>query len=224
MPGQAFTGGKPYLSIVQGTLSQKVREGAEGAELRKYELKDGTKGEKWEICYKSWEGRIVDLRIQDSNYGEMLNIEFDDAVLSINTESRYFSDFAKKIMSADINQPLTISPYDFEADGKKLIGVSIYQNEEKLKSFYWNDIDGVSCNGIPRPPKSAKEMTKDDWKIFFIEERRFLISELEKVKEKINSEPPVDESPAEEPPQEPDMEAQGGHVEDEIKVEDIPFN
>lgn len=205
MPGKQFGSRKIYLSIVQGSLRQKVDESTKGAQKREYELKDGTKKVKYELVFMEWSGLIKDLRIKDTDFGEVLEVEFDDAILTMNTDSRYFQDFVKKIMGANVNQTISVHPYDFEADGKKLKGISMEQNGVKLKNYYWNDVDKVACNGIPLPIGDTKYFKKKDWQKYYLELTIFLTKELEKVREVIEKRVPVEstEAPDDERP-EPD--------------------
>ena len=207
MPGEPMQSTKPYLSITQGKLNQKVEENTPGAIRRDYELKDGTKGTKFVHYFRNWTGVVKDLRLNDGQYGQTLEIVFPDAILVLNTESRYFTDFCKKIMAVDINQPITVSPFDFESDGKRIVGTTIYQNEVKVNSYYW---DGEkNRNNLPEPPQK-KKMTKDDWKIYFIKVKNFLIDEIQKQNQKIDRTPEI-----------PQIDEEEG---EEIKIKDIPFN
>lgn len=237
MPGKQFGSRKVYLSIVQGTLRQKVDEKTKGAVEREYEVKDKSgatvKAKKWELIFMEWSGLIKDLNIKDTNYGEVLEIEFDDAILTINTESRYFQDFVKKIMGANINQTISIHPYDFEADGKKLKGLSMEQNGEKLKNYYWNGTDNVACNGIPLPVGDTKYFKKKDWQKYYLDLTIFLTEELKKVKDVIDKRVPVESTEMPETPKEeitpdnsdirPDEIVNEEENKDEVKLEDVPF-
>lgn len=187
MPGEVFGPRKPYLSVIQGVLKQKVDETTPGAEKRTYETPRGDKGVKFELSFKSWGGFLVALRIKEGEYGQSLEVEFTDAILSLNTEDRYFSDFVKKIMSADLSKEISVSPYDFEVNGERKRGLNIYQGRDsenkkiKLKNFYWDDVDKKSCNGMPQPKGDTKQFKKDDWKVYFITVRQFLIEEVLKL-------------------------------------------
>ena len=131
-----------YLNIVGGKLAQKVNEGTEGSVRRDYELKDGTKGTKWEINYKNLTGFITEMLFKQTEFGEMfsIKIEMDGEVdlLTLNTDSKYFSDFARKLPNIDLSKQVTMNPFDFEADGKKLRGLSIVQEGEKVKDHYFD--------------------------------------------------------------------------------------
>lgn len=181
MPGDLLTQNKtPYLKIFRGQLVQSVDHNTPNARYRAYELKDGAKGEKWELVYKNWGGVVQGITFKDTDYGEMCHIAFEDAVLVVSTSSRYFSDIAAKLMNVDLGQPVSISPYDFETeDGKKKTGVSLTQGGEKVGSVYWKD--GKLSPDFPQVDQVKKEKMKANyWKVYFAEVEAFLIEELTK--------------------------------------------
>lgn len=219
MPGKSFESKKIYLSIIQGSLKQSVKEGTPNSERRDYELKDGTKGHKFELTYMEWYGRVRDLRLKDTKYGETLEVEFDDAILTIPVASRYFDDFMMKIPTANLNQTLSVHPYDFEADdGKQKKGISIEQNGQKLKSYYWNDVDQKNCNGLPLPKANAKKTyKKSDWQLYFLTRTNFLKDSLPKIAETI------DREISDESFKEPEDPVEPGEDDEEVKIADVPF-
>jgi hypothetical protein len=178
MTSKVEKGNVLYLSVVGGNMVENSEEGVEGAVKRDYELKDGTKGTKWEILHKNLSGNITTINFEESKYGERVIIKFqngeDKAQLSFPTDSKYFSDFAKKIPNADLSQEISINVFDFEPEeGKRLTGVSMKQDGEKVENFYW---DGKkTLNGMPEVPKAdRKEYDTDDWKMFFLKVKKFL--------------------------------------------------
>lgn len=182
MPGnQIKGGGKPYLSVVAGNLVQKVEEGTPGAKLRKWELRNGTKGEKWELSYINWAGKILGITFEETNFGQVCKIEMDDAYISVGTDSRYFKDFASKLLSGDLTKPFVFHPYDMETENGKKTGVSLQQDGEKLKSFFY---DGEkNTNGFPEVDEEMKiKLKKNYWKVYFAEIEEFLIKEIKKLK------------------------------------------
>lgn len=246
MPGIQHEARGPYLSIIEGKLKQKVDKDTNGAIRRDYEIKKGkevVKGTKYELEFDAWVGIMKDLTIRDTDYGEQLSITFDDAILTIGVSSSYFTDFVKKIMTADVNKPIKISPYNFEDDGQKRIGVALYQNEKKLENFYYNPKDKKSCNGMPVPKGDTKKFKTNDWKVYYIEVEKFLVAELEKIQAKVEAR---NEALAEEEAKEAaqvttaedaqEMANEGAVADvpidttskpqddkDDIKLEDIPF-
>ena len=174
-----------HLSIIKGTLMQKSTEDNPDAVRRDWEDSDGNKGTKWEIPYSSVEGLIVGVDFKDGDYGEQVIVSMTDVDEKIKiympTDSRYFTDFAKKLPNINLWEDVTLSPYDFDGDnGKQNKGVSIKQGGEKLHSFYYDFEDKKTINNLPQPDKNAStkdhedKYDKDDWKIFFMKQKKFL--------------------------------------------------
>ena len=179
MPGNAPKSNKPYISIIEGNIAQKVDKDTEGAKYREFEPSDKTKGAKWELIFNSWTGTIQNITFKETTFGEMCNIELDDAILSLNTASRYFSDLACKLFNGDIKQKFTFHPYDFEVDGKRKSGISLQQNGVKLKNYFY---DGTkNLHDFPEVDKE-KSIKKTYWKIYFAEVAEFLIEKIKKLK------------------------------------------
>lgn len=180
MPGQAIgTSNKPFLSVVAGNFVQKVDKDTPGARTREYELRDSTKAVKHELVWMNWSGVIQAITFKETEYGTVCNVHLEDAILSLNTSSRYFSDFACKILGADLRQELTFHPFDMEIeDGKRRQGISVQQNGVKLKNFFW---DGENLiGGFPAVnPQEQARMKKNYWKIYFAEVEAFLTEKLQ---------------------------------------------
>jgi len=184
MPGnQRNTSNKPYLRIVGGNLAQTVDKDTPNAKLREYELSNGDKGSKWELVYMNWAGKIKNIYFKDTEYGTVCNVDFGDAMITINTESRYFSDFACKVLGADLKQEITFHPYDIEIeDGKKRTGVSLQQNGQKLKNFFYDYETKESKGGFPAVDEKQKaKLKKNYWKVYFAEITAFLIEQIDKL-------------------------------------------
>jgi hypothetical protein len=186
MPGQQMTtNGKPFLRIVSGQWAQKVDEGTEGAKLRKWKAPSGQEGQTWERQYMNWTGRIQDIEFKDTEFGEQCLVKLDDATLTLNTDSRFFSDMACKLMGADLSQPITFHPYSFEADdGRKKNGVSVQQNGIKLTNYYYDGTKNI--NGFPAVDETQKARLKDKyWSSYFAEVAAFLREQLQEKKKSI---------------------------------------
>jgi len=169
---------KPYIRVIDGNIAQTVEKGTEGARLREYELSDKTKGEKYELIYSNWSGKIQGIEFKDGTYGVTCNIDLGDAILSLNTSDRYFQDFASKLPNGDITKPFLFHPYAMEVDGKTKKGISLQQNDEKLKNFYY---DGEkNLHDFPTVNEEMLDkLKKNYWKIFFAEVSAFLIGKVE---------------------------------------------
>jgi len=104
-----------------------------------------------------------------------------DIVLCLNMASNYADDFMKKLPNIDLQQAVELSPYSFEDDkGKTRKGISIVQNGEKVKNFFYDEEKKKACNGYPEVKKTeAAKWDSDDWKTFFIGARKFLVKHME---------------------------------------------
>ena len=214
-------GNKPFLSIIGGNIKQPSSEGVEGAVKREWESKDGTTGVKWELTHDFVEGNIVGLNYKDGDYGSSLIVDLQEGndvySLQISTKSRYYDDFAKKVKALDLTKRVKISPYDFESktdkdkkgNPKKIVGVSVYQEGEKIMSHYY---DGKkTTNGMPEvDKKEQKELGDAYWTVYFAKVGAFLKREIEGV------EIPEFTPKAEEV-------AKQETVEDDALNEDLPF-
>ena len=202
--------GARYLTIIAGKLSQKVSEDTDGAIKREYDV-DGNKGVKWELRYKNLSGFITWIEFKQSDYGEMCivtieqNWEVDK--LTINTDSRYFADLGRKISNIDLSKTVFINPYDFEKNGKQIRWLDIKQDWEKITDAYYDWETKKTKKGFPAVnDEDKKKYDKDDWKMFFIQIKKYLKAEMEKIEF-----PTVDTGVKIE------------EKEDELSVEDLPF-
>lgn len=225
MPGEQFSNSRIYLNINQGALRQTVTEDEYGARKRTYEKKDGTVKTVWEIVYKNWSGIIQRINIKDTEYGKQMEIDFQDARLTIPTDSQYFGSFVKKIMGADLSEEVTIQPYDFEPEpGKRKMGIVLYQNGEKLPDYYYDEVAQVNIHGFP-PVNEAEKKNEGYWKHYFgYTVKNFLLAELSKLK--FGNELPMEKEDEEIPTIGETSKVDEGGFEDEheeLRIEDVPF-
>lgn len=181
----------PIMNILgsDGTLRLVVPEGTEDAVYREYEYKDSKTGEtktgaKWELILKSLSGKIVNLQTHDGDYGTnlMLTLAYEGGkdTISIGVATPFGEDFMKKLPNIDFEQYIDFAPYSFTDDkGKARRGVSIKQGETKIQNFFYkpgeNGAQGENINGYPNPEGDTSKYTKDDWKIYFMVARKFLM-------------------------------------------------
>ena len=168
--------GKPFLSIIAGSFRQKVDPGTPGAKLREYELSDGTKGEKWELSYPGWRGIVRELRVVDTEYGDVLHVEFDDVILWLSMDKSFATDFLRKFAGADVHTEIVVTPRDFINDeGKRVVRMSVVQCDENLKNSFCSynpeTKEWTYKEGFPVPDE---KMSKDDWKIYYLSVKKYL--------------------------------------------------
>lgn len=210
---------KIFASVISdGSIRVKVEEGTPGAVRRDYETPKGEKGFKWEQVYSSIDGVITGIEFKDTDFGQFIDInvkcDSGNVVLGLSVDNSFSQDLMKKLPNVDFNQQVRLAPYSMDTkDGKSLKGVTIYQNKEKLKSYFYNFDTKTNINGFPEIEK-GKTYTKDDWKIYFIQVKQFLINFIKSnVITRINPDAQITVDDGEEVIQ----------VE-EINVEEIDFN
>lgn len=213
MPGKIYEY-KPFISIANGDIVRKVQDPqAPGARKREWTAGNRS-GVSIEIPYKSWEGVIENINVYDGEFGEVCHVHFTDAVLSIPTKSRYFTDFAKKIMGADLTQSVEIIPFDFEDDKKRRhVGVTLRQGTKKLENQYWDAETKAPVEGFPVPKGDTKKFNSDKWAIYYLTVKEFLVEELKTLVFTQEEEVSFME------PQEPTVEIE----EDRVRIENVPF-
>lgn len=199
---------KTYLvALADGKFHQTVSQGTPGAILREYEGSDGSKKSKWELVHDEASGKITNITFEDSDYGKMIKIELDgEGVISLSTNSNFGTDVMKKLPGMDLALPYKFVPYAFKTEqGKEKKGISVYQGETKVESFYWNPMTKKATNNMPEPEGDTSTFDSDDWKMYFTKVKKFLISEVDKIKI---------------PGQEVDSIE---YPEEDVRQEDIPF-
>lgn len=172
----------PLMSILSsdGTLRLQVPEGTEGCVRREYETSDGTKGVKHELVFKSLSGKITNMDEFDGDYGTSLlvTLTYDggEDIIAFSTGTPFGEDFMKKLPNINLEEFVTIQPYSFTDDTSKLRkGLSIKQGDEKIMNFF-SEKDGdnwKNLHGYPDP--TGDEKNADDWKLYFLQARKFLL-------------------------------------------------
>ena len=171
---------RTYASIISdGSIRVKTQETNPQAEKREYTLKDGTTGTKYELVFDSLSGIITGIQFFEGQFGKQLNVSFkdgdDEITLSMNLASNFAEDFLKKLPNIRLDEQVTVAPYSFEDDKKKLRkGVTVYQGGDKLGNYFNDPKTKENTHGFPNPEKDYKEMDSDDWKAYFIKTRKFL--------------------------------------------------
>lgn len=195
---------KIYASVLaDGLIHVEVPEDTEGAVKRDYETSDGKTGTKWEHVYNELSGKISSIAFFDGDFGKSLQITVEDPdggkpiMLSLGTMSGYGEDVMKKLPSVDLTKEVTFAPYSFKDDkGKSKKGITVLQDGNKIKNFYYDDVEKVNINGFPVPPtpKKGKALTTDEWKMYFMQARIFLVDETEKIFANIVTDTDVEKS------------------------------
>lgn len=176
---------KNYVSILSSdaTLRMVVPTGTPDSVVRTYETSDGKTGTKTELVFNKMSGKITDISFFDGDFGKLLQLDItDDAgtlTLSVNTAQNYGEDLMKKIPSLDLSKGVEFAPYSFIDDnGKTRKGVTVTQEGKKIQNFFYDIANKKNLYDYPTPTGSEKD--KDDWKVYFIQARKFLVAYIEK--------------------------------------------
>ncbi len=166
---------KNYATIISdGTIRVLTNAANPEAVKRIYKLSDGTEGEKWELVYDALEGYIKDIAIYDGKWGKTLQLLVDEVTLSMGISTSFAVDIMKKIPNVDLNKKVKLVPYAFQSKGKARKGVTIYQNNLKIKDFFFDAEKKSYLNGYPAFPLDYENFDSDDWKTYFIQVNKFL--------------------------------------------------
>lgn len=180
---------KRYLYVLaDGKLHEKAEEGAEGAKLRVHIHDDKTETSKWEYSYPGVVGKIGDIKFYESDYGTNINIDITDEdenefVLSLKASSRYGEAFMEALPNLDLTEEVDFTVYSFpdpKNKERKIQGMTIKQNDEKVRSYFTAYDEATKTwsypiEGYPVPSeKTKKKNTPEVWKIFFATRNEWL--------------------------------------------------
>jgi|JI10StandDraft_1071094.scaffolds.fasta_scaffold267464_2 hypothetical protein len=161
-------GGKPiYLRIAEGKIVETVEEGAPGAVKRT--TKSGK--EVWERRDGYVDGVITSMFHKEREYnGEVMHslvIRLRDKdehySLEVTRGSRYWVGILMRLPNVNMQKTVRFSPYDFEGKDdkggmRKIIGINLYQNEQKIDPAWSKTNPGELPMG-----KQVRVNGKDVW-------------------------------------------------------------
>ena len=177
--------------IADGSIRMQVPEGTEGSVRREYEDKDGNKQFKIEAVFNAIDGMLGDITVKAGKFGDQIMVPITDQdsgevyTLALGTSSNFGEDFMKKLPNINLAEPVLLAPFSFVGDnGKDVRGMDIRQgfdvntpnSGEKVVDHYRDFDTKKNINGMPE--FDGNKDVKDDWKIYFITARKFLIADL----------------------------------------------
>lgn len=171
-----------YYSIVGGNFSQKVDKEHPDARKRTYEDDDGNEITKYEAIFKDVTGHLTGIEFKKGKFGQQVELTLSQGewktIVTLPYESDYFTDFAKRVYGADLNEPITLIPYSFrdEEKDRSVRGITLKQGENKLMNAFY---DGKkNLHGMPEPDDLTRSEGGDLWKAYFLQVRAFLKKKL----------------------------------------------
>lgn len=186
-----------YFTIKEGTFRLPSDKNDPDAVRRDYvNPKTKAEGTAYEKSYKSVYGTITDVSFVENTLADgtvlrSLNIHLgeDDngisQIVSVPVDSRYTADFLKRLPVIDLTAEVKLTPYDFESDGPRQVGISVAQKDEngeftiKINNSFFTEVkekDGqkvyTNLHGFPE----ATEEDASDWPFYFKKVNKFLVS------------------------------------------------
>jgi len=220
MTVEKFDNNKKFLRVVGGNLVESSNEKNPESVRREFTDKKGVTKVYYDIPYKNVSGKLQKLKLRDTNFGEILDVVFEEEIVSLGLNSRFFQQFMQKIPNADLNEKIMLSPYDFKDSKEKQIkGLTISQKSGKLENFYYDKETKQTINGFPKPEGEPKAYSKDDWKLYFLLVTKFLKNKVEEVNEKLEE---IHNEEVATAPEEEAIIADVPEDKEELKTEDVP--
>lgn len=187
-----------YYTIKDASFRIETNEDDPEAVLRTYKNpKTGEEGKKYERAYKALYGVIDDVSfhenaLKDGTVLRSMNIglgEDEDGIaqiISIPVDSRYATDFMKRLPTLDLSKEVRLSPYDFEPkQGPRQVGLSVYHKDDadnftvKVDNTFFTKVEEVdghktytNLHGFPEPT----DEDSSDWPFYFKKVNKFLVS------------------------------------------------
>ncbi len=99
--------------------------------------------------YESFTGKLIDIKVRDSEYGKTWNFIFQDKedpyTLQLSYSNSFSTALLKMLPNVDLTKEMKLSPSVKEVDGKNRSSLFINQDGKPLKHAYTRDLP----NGMP---------------------------------------------------------------------------
>lgn len=190
---------KQFFNVQGHQFTQRATEGQAGAVMRKINKKDGTTKEVWEFLFRDLSGSIISVDLKVTDFGKQYEIILEDLdekmILQLQLESGYSDTLLARLPNINIDEPVKLVPYSFVPDGqtRRKDGINVFQNEVKIVPAFTKE----NPNGMPTVEKLAaagvmsETPDADEWKIFFMQTRKFLAGVSLAFNEKLKGAKPV---------------------------------
>jgi len=182
---------KVFVTILSdATLRIPTTETDPDAVKRTFKTSAGVEMTKYELVEDEYTGFIKEIRFNETDFGTMLNVVFekeeginDEISISMSASGNFGTDLMKKLSNVDFSKEITFAPFSFTSNdtGKEIRGISLKQighPENKVPNYFYDVANKVGINGMPVPAGDTKVYTKDDWKIYFMQVKKFLMDHV----------------------------------------------
>jgi hypothetical protein len=118
-----------------------------------------------------------------------------------------------------------LRPFNFEGDGGEVRGMEVTQEDKegkftvKITNHFRDAALKININGYPDPTGETGDYSKDDWKLYFLQVRKFLVNFTKEKMQAAVAQAVVDRGTA--VPQSKEQEDR--ITADEPNPDDIPF-
>jgi hypothetical protein len=177
-------------SIIQGTFRTEVDPDKPDAVRRDWKSADGkNSGTKYERIINALKGFIEKVDIIEGDYGKQVVVTLDknssglNPTIYMNASSREGEDFMKKLPNINLMNEVRLRPYSFTGDdGDVVKGIDLTQTDEEgkytlqIQSFFFDKENRKNLHGYPDPEGDTESFTSEDWKNYYYQARKFLMS------------------------------------------------
>lgn len=185
-----------YYSIKDATFRlPSDKEDTEAIRREYTNPKTSEEGVAYERAFKFLVGVITDIvfsenSLKDGTVLRSLNITLGEdenglsQIISIPVDGRYATDFLKRLPKIDLTKEVRLTPYDFEKDGPRRVGISVAQRDDAdnftltVDGDYFTKMEEVNgekkytnLHGFPE----ATEEDASDWAFYFKGVNKFLV-------------------------------------------------
>lgn len=155
--GLGSSSNKIFLSVADGKIIQRVKEGTARAEQRT--TKSGSVV--WELKHGHIEGILTGIKVREANVGgaDIKSFVFDiedgeyNFSLEIMYDSRYATSLIFALCNPEVNfaKPIRITPWQKVVDGKKKTACYLSQGEKDIKWYFSKE----TPHGMPELEKKV---------------------------------------------------------------------
>ena len=178
-----MTNSRKYYKPKGSEFLERVESNTPGAVRIEYQLRDGTAGHYY-ACKKEYlRGIIESIYFKEGNFGKSLMINLvsgeEKTAIQATVDTDYATTLMHLIPSLDLKKEVIFAPYDFTPKAeagkkpKRRRGVSLKQDDEKVKKFFFDSEARKALHGAPEFDGDATD--KADWRLHFMKVNNFLV-------------------------------------------------
>jgi hypothetical protein len=179
-----------WYSIIEGSFRTQVSQDDPRAVRRDWKGTDGSTGTKYERIVNAVIGYITAINFYDGEYGMEIVISLDKdergktPKVSLSTSSREGESFLKRLPNIDFKKEVHLRPFSFtdKKENGEVRGLAVTQPDEKgeftvkVGNYFYDEATKKEINGLPVPDGDTEEYSNDDWKLYYMQVRKFLIT------------------------------------------------